>query len=214
MGIILVSATAVINYVMGYITVQKGKKNNSPALLAGGKHLQIDSYSTIGIILGLLLIYFTGIDWIDSLVAILFGTFAAFTGYKILRKSIAGIMDEADIELLDKMVRVLNKNRRENWVDLHNLRVIKYGAVLHIDCHLTVPWYLNVNEAHHEIDELASLIRKEFGESLEFFVHSDGCLYVQCPICIKTDCPVRRHNFEKRIEWTMENILQNKKHAL
>lgn len=213
-GIILVSATAVINYVMGYITVQKGKKNNSPALLAGGKHLQIDSYSTIGIILGLLLIYFTSIDWIDSIVAILFGSFACFTGYKILRKSIAGIMDEADIELLDKMVRVLNKNRRENWVDLHNLRVIKYGAVLHIDCHLTVPWYLNVNEAHLEIDELALLIRKEFGEALEFFVHSDGCLYVQCPICIKTDCPVRRHNFEKRIEWTLENILLNKKHAL
>jgi cation diffusion facilitator family transporter len=213
-GIILISATAVINYVMGYITVQKGKKNNSPALLAGGKHLQIDSYSTLGIILGLLLIYFTSINWIDSLVAILFGTFAGFTGYKILRKSIAGIMDEADIELLDKMVRVLNKNRRENWVDLHNLRVIKYGAVLHIDCHLTVPWYLNVNEAHFEIDELASLIRKEFGESLEIFVHSDGCLYVQCPICIKPDCPVRRHNFEKRVEWTLENILQNKKHAL
>jgi cation diffusion facilitator family transporter len=213
-GIILISATAVINYVMGYITVQKGKKNNSPALLAGGKHLQIDSYSTIGIILGLLLIYFTGMDWIDSAVAILFGSIACFTGYKILRKSIAGIMDEADIELLDKMVKVLNKNRRENWVDLHNLRVIKYGAVLHVDCHLTVPWYLNVNEAHLEIDELASLIRKEFGESLEFLVHSDGCLYVQCPICIKTDCPVRRHNFEKRIEWTLENILQNKKHAL
>jgi len=213
-GIILVSATAVINFVMGYITVQKGKKNNSPALLAGGKHLQIDSYSTIGIILGLLLIYFTGIDWIDSVVAILFGSIAGFTGYKILRKSIAGIMDEADIELLDKMVKVLNKNRRENWVDLHNLRVIKYGVVLHVDCHLTVPWYLNVNEAHHEIDELASLIRKEFGGSFEFFVHSDGCLYVQCPICIRTDCPVRRHNFEKRIEWTSENILQNKKHAL
>jgi cation diffusion facilitator family transporter len=213
-GIILISATAVINYVMGYITIRKGKKNNSPALLAGGKHLQIDSYSTIGIILGLLLIYFTGMDWIDSAVAILFGSIACFTGYKILRKSIAGIMDEADIELLDKMVKVLNKNRRENWVDLHNLRVIKYGAVLHVDCHLTVPWYLNVNEAHLEIDELASLIRKEFGESLEFLVHSDGCLYVQCPICIKTDCPVRRHNFEKRIEWTLENILQNKKHAL
>ena len=214
MGIILVSATAVVNYIMGYITVQKGKKNNSPALLAGGKHLQIDSYSTIGIILGLFLIYFTKINWIDSVVAIFFGTFAGFTGYKILRKSIAGIMDEADNELLDRMVRVLNTNRRENWVDLHNLRVIKYGAILHVDCHLTVPWYLNVNEAHFEIDELASLIRKEFGESLEIFVHSDGCLYVQCPICFKTDCPVRRHNFEKRIEWTLENILQNKKHAL
>jgi divalent metal cation (Fe/Co/Zn/Cd) transporter len=57
-------------------------------------------------------------------------------------------MDEADIELLKKIVDLLNKNKRENWVDLHNLRVIKYGSILHIDCHLTVPWYLNVNEAH------------------------------------------------------------------
>lgn len=99
-------------------------------------------------------------------------------------------------------------------MDMHNLRVIKYGAVLHLDCHLTVPWYLNVHEAHAEIDDLATKIRKEFGESLELFVHSDGCLYFQCSICIKEDCPVRQHVFEKRIDWTVENILQNKKHRL
>jgi divalent metal cation (Fe/Co/Zn/Cd) transporter len=123
-------------------------------------------------------------------------------------------MDEADEELLEKMVRVLNANRKENWVDLHNLRVIKYGSTLHVDCHLTVPWYQNVHEAHAEIDALASLIRREFGESLELFVHCDGCLYVQCPICSKPDCPVRHHPFERKIEWSLENIISNKKHQL
>ncbi|MEP6700592.1 MAG: cation transporter dimerization domain-containing protein, partial [Bacteroidota bacterium] len=132
----------------------------------------------------------------------------------ILRRSIAGIMDEADVKLLTRMVQVLNTNRKENWVDLHNLRVIKYGSVLHVDCHLTVPWYLNVHEAHREIDALAELIRKEFGESLELFVHSDGCLPFQCKICNKVRCDVRQHNFEKRIDWTLENVSKNKKHEL
>src|SRR5678816_4719237 len=85
-------------------------------------------------------------------------------------------MDEADLGLLKHMVEVLDKNKQENWVDLHNLRVIKYGGQLHVDCHLTVPWYLNVHEAHAEIDKLAALIKKEFGNSIELFVHSDGCL--------------------------------------
>ena len=112
------------------------------------------------------------------------------------------------------MVELLNANRGRNWVDLHNLRVIKYGSVYHVDCHLTVPWYLNVHEAHLEIDSLAELIRKEFGESLELFVHSDGCLPFQCKICMKDDCPVRQHEFVQRITWTLDNISSNRKHEL
>jgi len=213
-GIFLVGATAVINLAMGLVGVRFGRRNQSLALIASGRHLVSDSYSTFGIIVGLLLILFTKLVWIDSAVAILFGLFIIYTGYRILRRSIAGIMDEADEELLSRMIQLLNLNRRENWVDLHNLRVIKYGSVLHVDCHLTVPWYLNVQEAHAEIEALGALIRKEFGELLELFVHSDGCLYVQCPICIKSNCPVRHHPFEKRIEWTLENILKDKKHQL
>jgi len=214
LGILLVAITAIINFAVGYFCLQTGKKNNSAALMASGKHLQTDTWSTAGIIAGLVLLYFTGYTWIDSAVACLFGCFIVFTGYRIVRSSLAGIMDEADVKLLGRMVEVLNTNRQTNWVDLHNLRVIKYGSILHVDCHLTVPWYLNVNEAHREIDALAKLIRKEFGESLELFVHTDGCLYVQCPICINKDCPVRQHNFEKKITWTLENISRNKKHEL
>lgn len=211
-GIWLVGATAVVNFIMGYYCVLIGKKNNSLALEASGKHLQSDTYSTLGIIAGLLFLFFTGYQWIDSAVALFFGFFIVYTGYKIIRQSIAGIMDEADEKLLAKMVEVLNKTRRENWVDLHNLRVIKYGSVLHLDCHLTVPWYLNVNEAHEEINELGKIVKKEFGESLEMFVHSDGCMPFQCPICDKKNCPVRQHTFVKEIRWTVENILKDKKH--
>ena len=213
-GIFLVGATAVVNLAIGLIGVRFGRRNQSLALIASGRHLISDSYSTFGIIVGLLLILFTKLVWIDSVVAILFGLFIIYTGYRIIRRSIAGIMDEADADLLSRMIQLLNLNRRENWVDLHNLRVIKFGSVLHVDCHLTVPWYLNVQEAHAEIEALGALIRKEFGELLELFVHSDGCLYVQCPICIKSNCPVRHHPLEKRIEWTLENILKDKKHQL
>jgi cation diffusion facilitator family transporter len=213
-GIWLVAVTALVNFLVGIYCVRIGRKNNSIALQASGKHLQTDTFSTVGIIAGLVLLYFTGRDWIDGAVAIIFGGLIIFTGYRILRSSIAGIMDEADKQLLTKLVELLNANRRTNWVDMHNLRVIKYGSVLHIDCHLTVPWYLNVHEAHREIDALIVLIRKEFGETVEFFVHSDGCLPFSCPICDKMECPVRKHNFEKKIRWTLGNLVQNEKHSL
>jgi len=213
-GIWLVAATAVVNYIMGYFCLRTGKRNGSLALIASGRHLQSDTLSTLGIITGLILLYFTKLVWIDSVVAILFGVIIMITGYRILRKSIAGIMDEADTDLLEKFVGILNANRKENWIDLHNLRVIKYGSILHVDCHLTVPWYLNVHEAHREIDVLAELVRKEFGESLELFVHSDGCLPFSCRICQKEGCPERRHQFEQKITWTLENISNNKKHEL
>lgn len=214
MGIYLIGATAIINWVLGWITFQQGKKNNSLALIASGKHLQTDSYSTFAIIFGLVLIVATGQVWIDSVLAIIFGCFIIYTGYQIMRKSLAGIMDEADMTLLSDMVNVLNESRNDNWVDLHNLRVIKYGNVLHVDCHLTVPWYFNVQQAHEEIEILGKLIRKDFGESLELFVHSDGCQYFQCHICEKKACHVRQHDFKTEVVWTINNTLQNKRHGL
>lgn len=213
-GIYLVAGTAIINWVLGFVSLQQGKNNSSLALIASGKHLQTDTYSTFGIIIGLLLISFTGKVWIDSVVAIGFGSFIIFTGYKIVRRSLAGIMDEADMVLLKQMVEVLNVSRRDAWVYLHNLRVIKYGAVLHVDGHLTVPWYFNINQGHEEVDQLAALIRKDFGESLELFMHTDGCEYFQCPICDKKACQVRQHPFQKEIVWTLDNILQNQKHTV
>ncbi len=213
-GIILVAATALVNYVAGTICLNAGRRNSSLALVASGKHLRTDTWSTLGIITGLILLYFTKLLWLDSVVAIIFSLLIIYTGYKIIRSSIAGIMDEADIKLLKKLVELLNANRRENWIDLHNLRVIKYGGTLHMDCHLTVPWYLNVREANAEVEALAILVRLEFGETVELFVHSDDCSEFSCRICYKKDCLVRIHQFENKIEWSIENIIKDSKHRL
>ena len=116
------------------------------------------------------------------------------------------------MQLLHDMISYINQHRRENWIDLHNLRVIKYGGLLHVDCHLTVPWYLNVLEAHAEVDALTHLIRSAFGESMEFFVHTDPCYENSCHICTKENCTVRKHAFEERVEWTFSNVVANKRH--
>lgn len=213
-GMLLILVTALINFGMGFYCFKQGRRTRSLALEASGKHLMSDSYSTFGLIIGLLLLYFTKMAWIDSAVAALFGIILLFTGYRILRDSIAGIMDEADLQLLRKLVVLLNQKKSANWIDLHNLRIIKYGSVLHLDCHLTLPWYLNVHEAHQEVEALSHLVQEAFGESIELFVHTDGCLPFSCRICKKQECSERKHNFEREIPWTMDNILANKKHQL
>ncbi|MEX1240956.1 MAG: cation diffusion facilitator family transporter [Cyclobacteriaceae bacterium] len=213
-GIGLIAVTAAINFLLGTWCLHTGKRNHSLALQASGKHLVSDTYTTMGILVGLAFIYFTGLPWIDSVLAILFACIIFYTGFKIVRASVAGIMDERDRELLRKMIDVLDHERSKNWIDVHNIRIIKYGSTLHIDSHLTVPWYLNVREAHEEIDKLANLVRKEFGDAIELFVHSDGCLPISCPICIKDDCPVRNHPFQRRIKWTVENMERDEKHRV
>jgi len=212
LGLILVSLTAVINYVLGFYAIKKGKKNNSLALIASGKHLQTDTYSTIGIIIGLIILYFTKISWIDSVTALIFAGFIIYTGYKIVRESISGIMDETDELLLKEVVDYLSEERRENWIDLHNLRIIKYGSTLHFDCHMTVPWYFNIEEGHKEVDALEDAVKNHFGDRIELFVHLDACKEYSCHICSKTDCPVRKHPFQEKIKWTMQNVSLNKKH--
>jgi cation diffusion facilitator family transporter len=213
-GILLIVFTALVNYVLGAICERTGKKNNSMALTASGKHLKSDTMTTTGIVAGLILLYFTGAAWVDSAVALLFALIIIYTGFRILRSSAEGIMDKADQLLLKEVIAELELARRENWVDLHNLRILKYGNILHLDCHLTVPWYLNVHEAHTEIDHLSRIIKEKFGESVELFVHTDGCLDFSCGICTKENCDVRKNKFQKKIVWEMKNVLSNKKHGL
>lgn len=214
-GIILITIAGLINLMLGLIIEKRGKQSNSFTLIAGGKHLQSDGWSTAGLILGLILLYIFKHPWIDSAVAIIFGGYIILQGYKIVRHNVAGIMDEADTDLLNSIITTLNNNRDPNWMDIHNLRVIKYGSNLHFDCHLTVPYYFNVKEGHDEQEKIEAMIHKYHTNSDEWFVHIDACVPPHmCKICIKLDCNVRMAAFETRIEWDLENVSRNKKHGL
>ena len=213
-GLWLIAATAVINWIAGFICERIGKKNNSLALQSSGKHLKIDTYSTLAIIVALIIILITNLVWLDKAIACILAVFIMYNGYTIIRKSLAGIMDEADMDLLKKLVSTLNENRRTNWIDIHNLRIQKYGNVLHIDCHLTVPWYLNVLEAHNEVEALQQLIKSQFGDAIEFFVHTDGTFPVSCPVRFNANGTTNTNVSIEKKYWTLEDILNDKRYGL
>lgn len=213
-GIILVGIAGAINYVLGYVMIKKGREKKSLPLIAGGKHLLSDSYSSIALIIGLILVLITGQLWLDSVIAIAFSLFIAYAGFKIIREAIAGIMDEADEALLDEYITVLNQNRTENWIDIHNIRFIKYGSNLHLDCHLTVPWYFNTREAHREYEHLREVTHTYFDQPVELFVHIDDCVTESCEICDKHDCALRQMKFIQKVTWDVKNTTQLPRHSI
>lgn len=211
-GILIVAITAGINYLMGYISVKKGIRENSLVLQSSGKHLQSDTITTLGVVLSLILVYFTKIYWIDAVVALIFGVYIMFVGYKIIRKSLSGIMDEADLGMLTRLSEILTKNRKTEWVDIHNTRIQQHGSGLHIDAHLTLPWYYELRKAHEEMEEVYKIIAKNSDRTIEFNFHLDDCKPFSCKICELSDCPVRQHDFLGKVHWNAENISQEQKH--
>jgi cation diffusion facilitator family transporter len=213
-GILIVALTAAINYLMGHISIKKGIKQNSLVLQSSGKHLQSDTFTTLGVVISLVLIYFTKIYWIDAAVALIFGGYIMFVGYKIIRKALSGIMDEADLEMLSRLAKFLNENRKPEWIDIHNMRIQQHGSGLHIDAHLTLPWYFELRKAHEEMEKAYKLIGENTDRSVEFNFHLDDCKTFSCEICQLSECPVRQKPFVKKIEWNEKNISQVEKHYL
>lgn len=213
-GLVLIIATGIVNFILGHIAQKNGRKNSSLTLIASGEHLKVDAYTSVGLLVGLGIIYFTHQHWLDNVLAILIGIFIIYNGYKILKKSVAGIMDEADFALLGNVVKQLSANRRDNWMDIHNLRIIKFGEKIHIDCHATIPWYFNAVEVHDELKYIEKDVKLLIPNNLETFIHADPCLPKCCKSCLKKDCTARQFPFERKIEWTLENMMKDEKHSL
>lgn len=213
-GIAISTFTGIINYILGYISVQKGKQENSLVLISSGKHLQSDTITTLGVVLSLIIVYFTHLFWLDAVVALFFAGYIIVVGYKIIRKAISGIMDEADPEILKKLATILNDHRKKEWIDIHNTKIQQYGNRLHLDAHLTLPYYYELRTAHQSMEEVIKLIVENSNRSIEFNIHMDDCKPFSCEICQMMDCPVRQKPFVKTIQWTAQNISQIQKHQL
>lgn len=214
MGLALTVLAGAGNFFMGYFLVSRGKKHDSVLMVADGKHLISDTVSSIGLVAGLAIMYFTKIYWIDNALAVIFGLVIFRTGFLLMKESLTGLLDKADTHKLNLVIKTLNESRRKNWIDIHNLRVLKHGSLLHVDCHLTLPWYNSLEEAHREVNDLESLVKSHLGNEIEFFIHADPCLPVSCPICPVDDCIHRKHPFEKKIPWTLDNLLPDTKHKI
>lgn len=211
-GIMIVSLAGLINFGLGIYVERQGKDAGSMVLIASAEHLKSDGYSTLAMLIGLAFVWYSGWLWLDSVIAIVFGFIIGIAGFRVINSAMSGIMDEVDYQLVDEIVEILNEDRHPECIDIHNLRIIKYGMDLHFDCHMTIPWYFNTQQAHDEVDRFEQLLRSKTDKEVEFFVHIDPCVPECCKSCIKKDCKERIFDFEKEVEWCPQNIMLNKKH--
>jgi len=210
-GIYIVAFAGLLNFVVGWYSIRVGKKNNSIALISGGKHLQSDTYSSIGLVIGLILLYFTKIAWLDSAIALIFGTIIIVTGLKILRVTTSNLMDEADQKMIDDITALLEKNRIDDWIDIHDLQLIKYGNSYHITCDLVLPWYMNIAEAHKEGEKIKSILMENFSNEIVISIHTDECFHDHCIYCRKNDCADRKKQFVSVMKFNNEVRLVTRK---
>jgi len=211
-GASIIGVTGLVNLIIGFYLINTGNKHNSITLEADGKHLLTDAVTSAGLVVGVVLIQLTKIYWLDGAISILLGLYIIYNGYKLTRRSVGGLMDESNIDLVKDIIEILQKNRKEPWIDVHNLRAQQYGADLHIDCHFTLPYYFDLNRVHQEISSIDKLINGNAHRKTELFIHADPCLPACCNYCEMQDCPVREEAFRGEIEWTIENATKNQKH--
>lgn len=213
-GILLTAAAGLVNYFLGSSLVKTGKKHHSPTLVADGKHLLTDTWSSLGLIVGLGLVYFTKLNWLDGVISVALGIGIVITGIGLLKSSLSGLMDEADEEKLEQIAKVLEENRRNEWIDMHNVRMLKYGSLIHVDAHLTLPWYYSLEQAHEQVNALEELVADKFHAEVELFIHADPCIASSCSICQLAECKQRKQPTKSRITWSSKELLANQKHGV
>ncbi|GAA4377762.1 cation diffusion facilitator family transporter [Hymenobacter koreensis] len=213
-GIWLLASTAVINLLVGFVLVREGRQLHSPALVGDGQHLYLDAVSTLVSCAALVLVALTGNVLFDTGAALILGLFIVVNGFRMVRRSVSGLMDESDVDTVKQVIGELQQHRQPPWIDVHNLRIVRYGADLHIDCHITMPYYFSLDESHTEVTRIEELVRSRFEVEVEMFVHADPCTFAACPSCTMPECPVRHHAFTRLIPWTLENVVKNERHQL
>jgi cation diffusion facilitator family transporter len=200
-GAWVVGAAGAINLLLGYYLVRTGKRTNSLALVADGKHVLTDSYTSIGVLVGVLLVAITGFTLLDPIFAIAVALNIIVTGYRLVSEAIRGLMNVADPATLGRVVEVIKRHRTPEMIDIHRLRAWNSGQRRFIDFHLTLPYYYSLGKAHEVGEILTDAIRSDFGGDADVMIHLDACNDECCIYCKKPDCG------ERHIQMDVDNPL-------
>lgn len=203
-GLFILLGASLVNLLLGVGLVRVGKRTRSLALMADGKHVLTDVYTSAAVLLGLFLVHQTGWYWLDGTVACLVGLNILVSGGKLVRQSFAALMDASDPDLLKEISTLLAKHRRDIWIDVHQLRAWRSGNLVHIDFHLILPRDLTLEDAHNEGKQVEKIIKDHFEGAASVLIHMDPCIDSDCPICRHHICESRQEDLKKRSAWTWE----------
>lgn len=197
LGLAIIFAMSALNAGLGWHLLRTGRDTGSPALVADGRHVLADVWTSAGVIAGMAAVWATGWAVLDPLVALAVAAHVLREGWHLARAAVQGLMDAADDQLLDALAGSLEESRAPAWIDVHGLRAWQAGADVHADLHLVVPRYYDASRLHgiHE-DVESALARNVRGGDV--VVHFDPCQPHHCKGCTIADCPVRGEDFDAR----------------
>ena len=216
-GAAIIFIASVVNAALGLYLIRSGKRTNSLILVADGKHVLTDAYTSIGAFGALILVLLTGIKLFDPVIAIILALNILFTGKNLVKESVLGLMNVTDTSMMENIAKTLESEKlsHPDWIDLHLLRYWKSGEKFIVDFHITIPYFLSVVEAHNVSHELESIFKKIFmSDAVETLAHVEPCEPTCCVICRKTDCSVRAEKHSKNIPWDFKNLTTESEYSL
>ncbi|MCB1181175.1 MAG: cation transporter [Chlamydiia bacterium] len=171
LGMLFVVVATTLNGFLGIYLVLRGKKYCSLVLEADGKHILTDCFTSLGVIIALVLTRLTGWLILDPLIAIAIGLNILWTGTKLIRNAVSGLMDRIDPILVKKLERLLTSLSVEFRIEFHRLRYRNGGNRLLIETHLLFPKTLSISEAHEVATKIEKRLEEAIEDPLEFITH-------------------------------------------
>ena len=206
-GLYILGGAGIANLLVGLYLLRAGRKYKSDALGADGRHLLTDFYTSAGVIIGLLFYKLTGFLWIDPLVACLVALNILIPGIRLLADAYKNLMNEADPELLERIVQGLNTIKKPGWLYPHKLRALRSGRYHHVDLHISLPHYWTLAQVHETEEEITKALLEALGEEGDIMIHIDPCEPPDCPVCSVGDCRERSTDFASAPDWTVKEVI-------
>lgn len=207
LGILITLAAGLVNGALGLFLVRFGRRHHSDALMADGHHVLSDFWTSIGVVLGLVLVHWTGLVWLDPAIAAVMMLWLLITGWRIVRRAIGGLLDEEDPELLELVVAGLSQRFGDGVIRMHHLRAIRSGSFRHISAHVVVPEFWSVQRAHDVVEELAAHLVRELPGDGAIDFHTDPCERSWCSMCDLEECSIRQQPFVKLEPLTVDEAV-------
>ncbi len=164
-GIAINMVASVINGAWGFVLVRVGRARNSPALTADGVHLFTDVATSVGVVIGLALALVTGWLVLDALIAALVAVNILWAGWRVIRVSIGGLMDEAvEPEKLER-IRAIIAGNADGAIEAHDIRTRASGRATFVEFHLVVPGSMAVSASHNICDRIERALKAEIANA-------------------------------------------------
>jgi cation diffusion facilitator family transporter len=169
LGLALSTGAAAINLGVGLLLLRAGREHRSIALIADGKHLLTDVWTSAGVLLGIGLVAIFDWDVLDPIVALLVGVNILHTGAQLLRRSVVGLLDASlPPEDATKVQTVIDRYRVEHGVDFGPLRTRESGRQRFVYVTMLVPAEWTVQHAHDLVERLEADVALELPGSVTF----------------------------------------------